>query len=124
MHKQATWIELYRNKKGAIYQCEKSCKFIVEFAGTTTFFTFQQFKDFNRVIAQINLNVMLERIERAFDLEIIYLPQNDQIYQLEICEIYYLKDLLAGAKFFLELNTLLHELAISAFETESNATVV
>ncbi len=119
MKSKASWVELYRNKKGVIYQCENTHKFIVEFGGTTTFFTFQQFKDFGRVIAQINLNVMLERIERAFDVEIIYLPQNDQIYRLEVCEVYYLKDLLAGAKAFLELNSLLHELAISAFETEN-----
>lgn len=113
---QNNCIELYRNKKGAVYQCEDTHRFMVEFAGTQTFFTFQQFKDFRRTVSQINLNVMLERIERAFDIELLYLPQNDQIYKLEICEIYYLKDLLAGAKAFLELNSLLHELGIKAFE--------
>jgi hypothetical protein len=116
---KSSLIEIYSNHKGAVYQCDASNEFVVSFAGTTTYFSVRQFIDFKRVISQINLNVMLERIERAFDLELIYLPQKDELYTLEICEIYHLKELLAGAKAMLELHSFLNEMNIfSPYEYE------
>jgi len=91
---QTQLIEIYSNSKGAVYQCDETNQFVVRFLDTTTYFSVRQFIDFRRVISQINLNVMLERIEREFDLELIYLPQKDKLYTLEICEIYHLKELL------------------------------
>lgn len=105
-------VEIYSNSKGTVYQCDETNQFIVDFLGTTTYFSVRQFIDFRRVVSQINLNIMLERIEREFDLELIYLPQKDKLYTLEICEIYHLKELLAGARAMLELNTFLYELNI------------
>ncbi len=116
---KSSLIEIYSNHKGAVYQCDASNEFVVSFACTTTYFSVRQFIDFKRVISQINLNVMLERIERAFDLELIYLPQKDELYTLEICEIYHLKELLAGAKAMLELHSFLNEMNIfSPYEYE------
>ena len=106
-------VEIYSNSKGAVYQCDESNQFVVRFLDTTTYFSVRQFIDFKRVINQINLNIMLERIEREFDLELIYLPQKDELYTLEICEIYHLKELLAGAKAMLELHSFLNELNIN-----------
>jgi hypothetical protein len=112
-------VEIYSNSKGAVYQCDETNQFVVRFLDTTTYFSVRQFIDFRRVISQINLNVMLERIEREFDLELIYLPQKDKLYTLEICEIYHLKELLSGAKAILELNSMLNELNIHITETEN-----
>jgi len=109
-------VEIYSNSKGAVYQCDETNQFVVRFLDTTTYFSVRQFIDFRRVISQINLNVMLERIEREFDLELIYLPQKDKLYTLEICEIYHLKELLSGAKAMLELHSLLNELNIYTSE--------
>lgn len=110
---QVQLVEIYSNSKGSVYQCDASNQYVVNFLGTTTYFSVRQFIDFKRVISQINLNIMLERIEREFDLELIYLPQKDELYTLEICEIYHLKELLAGAKAMLELHSFLTELNIS-----------
>lgn len=117
---QTQLIEIYSNAKGTVYQCDASNQFVVVFAGTTTYFSVRQFIDFKRAVHQINLNVMLERIERAFDLELIYLPQKDELYTLEICEIYHLKELLAGAQAMLELHSFLKELHIDT-ENEQKA---
>jgi len=108
-------VEIYSNSKGAVYQCDASNQFVVNFLDTTTYFSVRQFIDFKRLINQININLMLERIEREFDLELIYLPQKDELYTLEICEIYHLKELLAGARTLLELQSFLNELNINFF---------
>ncbi|GAB4125591.1 MAG: hypothetical protein OHK0045_09950 [Raineya sp.] len=113
MLKEVQLVEIYANSKGAVYQCDTTNQFVVNFLGTTTYFSVRQFLDFRRVISQININIMLERIERAFDLELIYLPQKDELYTLEICEIYHLKELLTGAKAMLDLHSLLKELNIN-----------
>jgi hypothetical protein len=109
MVKEAVLTEVFSTPKGSVYQCDATNSFIVEFAGTTTRFNVKQFIDFKKVISQINLQVMLERIEKEFDLELIYLPQTDNLYTLNVCEVYHLQELLAGAKAMLELNSILHE---------------
>ena len=109
MVKELALTEVFSTTKGSIYQCDVTNSFIVEFAGTTSRFNVKQFIDFKKVISQINLQVMLERIEKEFDLELIYLPQTDKLYTLNVCEAYHLQELLAGAKAMLELNSILHE---------------
>lgn len=109
MVKELALTEVFSTTKGSIYQCDTTNSFIIEFAGTTARFNVKQFIDFKKVISQINLQVMLERIEKEFDLELIYLPQTDKLYTLNVCEAYHLQELLAGAKAMLELNSILHE---------------
>ncbi|GAA4445997.1 hypothetical protein GCM10023189_00650 [Nibrella saemangeumensis] len=105
----STWKEIYRNEKGAVYQCDTTCRLILEFWDTHTAFSARDFLQFKRMVETVDLRQMALHTDDAYDVEILTPPRTDRCYVLTLCEIVQLRDLLNGARLMLELNSLLRE---------------
>ncbi len=108
-------IEVFSTDKGSVYQCDKSARIIVEFGGLQSAFKIQAFMNLKKVIDRIDLNLMIQSIETAHDIEIVSLPQSQSCYVLTLCDVVHLRELLAGAKVMLELNSILQEKIYNSF---------
>ncbi len=108
-------IEVFSTDKGSVYQCDKSARIIVEFGGLQSAFKIQTFMNLKKVIDRIDLNLMIQSIETAHDIEIVTLPQSQSCYVLTLCDVVHLRELLAGAKVMLELNSILQEKIYNPF---------
>lgn len=106
---QSSWQELYRNEKGAVYQCDASRRFILAFWDTHTSFSARDFLQFRRMVQSVDLRQMALHTDDAYDVEILTPPRTERCYVLTLCEVVQLRDLLNGAMLMLELNSLLRE---------------
>ncbi|WP_428657825.1 hypothetical protein [Runella sp.] len=101
--------ELYTNSKGATYQCDRSSRITVEFGGYKMAFKINEFLNFKQKVDSVDLHAMIFDLSDESDFEIIEAPQANLSLKLTLCDLVNLRDLLAGAKFMLELNSLLYE---------------
>lgn len=110
MNEQITHLtELYTNAKGTAYQCDRSARIMVEFGGYTMAFKINDFLLFKCKVDSVDLHAMIFNLSDEYDFEIIEAPQANLSLKLTLCDLVNLRDLLAGAKFMLELNSLLYE---------------
>lgn len=101
--------EIYTTSTGAILQCDKRNRLLVDFAGTVSELNVDAFLRLKRAVDSIDLVEMATNITRSSDLEIISVCGCGSVFILALPELYAFKELLAGAKFVLELNSMLHE---------------
>lgn len=101
--------EVFKTAHGGIYQCDDSNCYWVEFAGTLTPFKFHCFWRLKKIIDGIDIDAMINDTAHNADIEIISPCSCERCYVLTIQEVIYFKELLAGAKVMLELNSILHE---------------
>ena len=101
--------EIYRTAHGCVYQCDDQHRLHVEFTGIRTAFKVQGFFRLKKQLDAIDVDAMAQNACRAADFEIVNMPGSDRCYVLTMLDIIYLKELLAGAKVMLELNSILHE---------------
>ncbi|MBX9851956.1 MAG: hypothetical protein K2X86_09375 [Cytophagaceae bacterium] len=101
--------ELFRTKSGCIYQCDKDLCFYVEFAGHLTPYKFACFLALKKLIDKIDLASMICNSENCCDMEIVNPCGSDRIYVLSLPQIIEFKELLAGGKAMLQLNSILKE---------------
>ncbi len=98
--------ELFRTSKGVIYQDDRSNTFWLEFMGRRVSFRVNEFLHFKKCIDKINLeDLFLNEINA--DLQIIHHRHSDQLFIITLCDLVALKELLAGAKVMLELNSII-----------------
>ncbi|PRY52244.1 hypothetical protein B0I27_1062 [Arcticibacter pallidicorallinus] len=100
-------IEVFRTEAGAVYQCEASNNFILEFADRSTAFKPGNFIDFSKRLFAINLAEMLCSPAKHADLAIIMPPYCETCFLLTITEVISLQRILGGAKTILHLNSIL-----------------
>lgn len=103
-------IELYQNSKGIITQCDRTNRIIVSFGSLRAHFKIQDFLKFRRDVNKIDIKSKLLDISDASDYEYIETPQYNISERLTLCELIQLRDLVNGAQFALDLNSLLHQL--------------
>lgn len=101
--------ELFRTDKGAVYQCDKSNRLILEFWDTHTPMSVRDFTQFRRMVQTIDIRQMALSTDSAYDVEILTPPRSERCYVLTLCEVIHLRELLTGASLMLELNSLLRE---------------
>ena len=101
--------EVFKTKHGCVYQCDNENCFWVEFAGTLTPFKFHCFLRLKQLVDRIDIDAMVNNPHNNADLEIISPCSCERCYTLTLPEIIRFKNLLAGAKVMLELNSILHE---------------
>jgi hypothetical protein len=101
--------ELYQNQIGGTYQCDLTNRIFVTFNGVLTAFRAQDFLLFKRRVDGVDIHEMIFNLDDAYDVEVIESPRREHTFVLTLCELIHLRDLLAGTKFALDLNTLLHE---------------
>jgi hypothetical protein len=103
-------IELYQNAKGIVTQCDLSNRIILNFGPLKTKFKIQDFIKFRREVNKIDIISKLLDISDECDYEYIQTPQYNISERLPLCDLIQLRDLVNGAQFALDLNSLLHQL--------------
>lgn len=96
--------EVYKTEQGAVYQCSRKNCYWLDFHGNTTAFKVNDFFAFKKRIDQIDVEAMLCNSSRSFDFEVIMPFRTERCFILSVEDILHLQELLAGAKFMLELN--------------------
>lgn len=111
--------EVFKTAEGAVYQCSRKNCYWLEFLDATTSFTVSDFFNFKKRIDAIDLELMLSDASRAADFEIIMPFRTDRCFILAAEDVLNLREVLAGAKFMLELNgqikTIMRRGAVLAF---------
>jgi hypothetical protein len=101
--------EIFATEGGAVYQCDKRNRLILNFAGSQITLKVDAFLRLKNAVDNIDLNSMAVNTNRDSDYELITVCGCDKIYVLTLLEVYSFKELLGGARFALELNSVLHE---------------
>lgn len=110
MYKNETHThELYASTKGSVWQCDLTDKIYLDFKGNILAFKIQDFLSFRRKIQAVDIHEMIFNLSDDFDFEVIESPQNQLSLKLALCDIIQLRELLDGAKFAIELYSMLHE---------------
>ncbi|GAB4021762.1 hypothetical protein [Spirosoma koreense] len=109
----ATYQEVFRTDKGVVYQCDRSNRLILEFWDTHTPLSARDFAQFRRMVETVDVRQMALSTAAADDVEILTLPRSERCYVLTLCEVIHLRELLAGARLMLELNSMLRECGCS-----------
>lgn len=107
--------EIYTTSAGAVLQCDKRNRLLINFAGLASVLKVEAFLRLKRAVDSIDLEEMATSTKRSSDLEIISVCGCEALFILSLPELNALKELLAGAKFTLELNSMLHERLSSQF---------
>ncbi len=101
--------EVYSTPFGQVSQCDIRKCLIVEFEGKTTELSVPCFFCLKRTLDRIDLEHMAKNTDPAADIEIVAPHGCAHCFALRLSQIVHLKELLAGAKVMLELNSILHE---------------
>lgn len=101
--------EIYTISTGTVSQCDKRNRLLINFAGSVSVVNVETFLRLKRAVDSIDLEEMATNTRCSSDLEVIAVCGCEPVFILALSEIYALKELLAGAKFILELNSMLHE---------------
>lgn len=97
--------EVFQTRRGAVYQCSRKNCYWLEFDNTTTAFKVSDFFLFKKRIDAINVESMLTDASRTSDFEIIMPHRTERCFILSVPDILDLREILAGAKFMIELNS-------------------
>ncbi len=106
-------IELFRTEKGAVYQCDATQRFILEFWDTHTALSARDFAQFRRMVNTIDVQQMALSTGSAYDVAILTPPRSERCYVLTLCEVVHLRELLNGSQLILDLNSMLRECGCS-----------
>jgi hypothetical protein len=101
--------EIFVTDAGAVYQCDKQNRLLVNFAGSVAKLKVETFLRLKKAVDSIDLSTMAVNTGRCSDYELITVFGCEKLYVLTLPEIYSFKELLGGAKFVLQLNSMLHE---------------
>lgn len=101
--------EIYTSEAGAVYQCDRRNRLILHFTGQVSTLKLDAFLRLKQAVDRIDLDAMASSPARSSDFDIVTVCGCEHCYVLTLTELYALKELLAGARFVLELNSVLQE---------------
>ncbi len=104
----STKIELFTTDFGLAYQCDHTSKIIFEFKNVIASFKIQDFLNFRRLVNSIDIRSKLFDLSDESDFQFIEAPRLNLYEKLTLCELIQLRDLINGAHFSIELNSLIH----------------
>lgn len=105
----ANFEEVYRTDHGAVYQCSRQNCYWLDFAGSTTAFKVKDFLSFKKKIDAIDVSAMIIDPSRTADFTILMPFRTPRCFVLDVNDVLNLRELLNGAKFMIELNSVLRE---------------
>jgi hypothetical protein len=105
----ANFEEVYKTDHGAVYQCSRQNCYWLEFAGDTTAFKVGDFFGLKKKIDAIDISAMIINPSRTADFTIVMPFRTPRCFVLDINDVLNLRELLDGAKFMIELNSVVHE---------------
>ena len=109
MHTSIQLTDIYTSEVGAVYQCDRRNRLLVEFAGEIAVLKVDTFLRLKQAVDSVDLEQMAANPNRASDFEIVSVCGCDKCYVLTLPQLHVFKELLAEAKFVLDLNSMLHE---------------
>lgn len=108
--------EVFSTTAGTVYQCSRKNCFWLEYNDETTSFSVSDFLKFKKRIDAIDVERMLHDTTRSSDFEIIMPFRTERCFILAVEDVIQLRELLAGAKFMMELNSIIRTcLQVSPF---------
>ncbi|WP_257667784.1 hypothetical protein [Parapedobacter tibetensis] len=105
----AHFEEVYKTIHGTVYQCSRKNCYWLEFAGNTTAFKVGDFFNFKKKIDGIDISEMIINPSRTADFTIVMPFRTSRCFVLDINDVLNLRELLKGAKFMIELNSVVKE---------------
>ncbi|MDF9798481.1 hypothetical protein OKW21_003744 [Catalinimonas alkaloidigena] len=100
---------VFSNGSGCIYQDDRKGCFILEYGGYSSSLSVPCFFCLKKSLDKINIPAMLENVSSAADVEVLSPHGCDRCFVLSVTELLGLKELFAGARVMLELNSILQE---------------
>ncbi|MEK6478211.1 hypothetical protein WJR50_11770 [Catalinimonas sp. 4WD22] len=100
---------IFCNESGCLYQDDQKGCFILEYGGYSSSLSVPCFFCVKKSLDKINIPAMIENISMASDIEIISPHGCDRCFVLSVTELLGLKELFAGARAMLELNSIIQE---------------
>ncbi|MDM1296168.1 hypothetical protein HX021_17930 [Sphingobacterium sp. N143] len=97
--------EVFSTTAGAVYQCSRKNCFWLEYNQETTAFSVSDFFTFKKRIDAIDVEHMINDTTRSSDFEIIMPFRTERCFILAVEDVLQLRELLDGAKFMMELNS-------------------
>ncbi|WP_367210097.1 DUF6686 family protein [Sphingobacterium sp. R2] len=108
--------EVFSTTAGKVYQCSRKNCFWLEYNKETTSFSVSDFFMFKKRIDAIDIEHMLHDTTRSSDFEIIMPFRTERCFILAVEDVLQLRELLDGAKFMIELNSVIRTcLQVSPF---------
>ena len=105
----SNFVEVFSTDHGAVFQCNNRNCYWLEFASDRTPLRVGDFLKFKKQIDWIDLSELLDDCSRASDFT-IFMPQyTERCFVLSVEDILRLRELLDGAKFMIELNSMIKE---------------
>lgn len=101
----ASFEEVFKTEHGVVYQCSRKNCYWLDFQGEATPFKVRDFFQFKKAIDAMDVELMLCNSSRSFDFEILMPFRSERIFILSVEDILKMRELLAGAKFMIELNS-------------------
>ncbi len=105
----ANFEEVYKTNHGAVYQCSRQNCYWLDFAGSTTAFKVGDFFNFKRKVDEVDISAMIIDSSRTADFTIIMPFRTPRCFVLDVNDVLNLRELLKGAKFMIELNSVINE---------------
>lgn len=102
-------FEIFRTASGAVYQCNRTNRYVLDFADNVSVLRVDDFIILKRLVDGVDLRAMAQNADRASDYAIISPFGVERCFVLSLTDVVNLKELLAGAKVMLDLNSMLRE---------------
>lgn len=101
--------EIFNTPNGCIYQCDRKSSFFIDFGGHMTEFKFPCFVALKQLIDRIDVDAMALNPSKSSDIEIVSPCGSERCYVLTLPRLIEFRELLAGARVMLQLNSIIHE---------------
>lgn len=105
----ANFVEVFSTEHGAVFQCNNRNCYWLDFADSSTPFRVSDFLKFKKQLDRIDLSQLLDDVSRSADFTIIMPQHTERCYLLRVQDILHLREILDGAKFMIELNSMVRE---------------
>lgn len=102
-------IEIYRTPFGAVHQSNRDHHYVLEFGGTSSAFKVRDFFLFKQRVEQINLDEMIQNPSRGADICLLMPFYTDRCFVLTVNDVLNLLEILSGASFMINLNSMVQE---------------
>lgn len=103
------FVEVFRTKAGAIFQCDAENCWYIDFAGKLARFDYRNILKLKKAVYHIDIEDLLLNNTKSPDVEILFICACDHCYVLSLMQIIELKELLQGTFVMLELNHIIQD---------------
>lgn len=98
--------EVYQTQHGTVYQCSNKNCYWLDFAGDTTPFKVADFLQFKKEVDSIDIAELIIDSSRNADYTLLMPFRSDRCFALTLNDVLNLRELLKGARFMIELNSI------------------